>query len=373
MAPGPLRIGLDARAAAEVPAGRGRYVRELARALVESPEEISPLLLGREAWPLPGSRWRTFPTPDPLWAAHAALAAAGRCDVILAANSYLMAVAPVPVVVVVHDLFGAERSHGLPASALAERATLPLAVRRAAGFACPSEATRAALEARHPSTRGRSVVIPHGVERRFLEAEPAGVAASLGIETPFVLTVATLEPRKNLPRLVEAFAHTRAAREGGHRLALVGGAGWSRAELDGVLGRHGDLVRVLGFVPDEQLPSLYAEASAFAFPSLGEGFGLPLLEAMAAGAPVLTSDCSALPEVAGEAAVLVDPGDPSAIAAGLDSLLGDPALAARLARAGRERAAALTWERCARSTVTYLRSVTSTFAAGNSRESSVSS
>jgi glycosyltransferase involved in cell wall biosynthesis len=369
MAPAPLRIGIDARAAAEVAAGRGRYVRELARALTDLPDEASPVLFGRTAWPLSGSKWRLIRTPDPLWAAHAGLVAGRHCDIVLASNSYLMSIASVPVVAFVHDLFGFDRSHGLPASAAGERLTLPLAARRAAGFICPSEATRRALEERFPRTGGRTAVIPHGVDPRFLAARDGGVARRHGVEGPFVLTVGTLEPRKNLARLVEAFASASPP----FQLVIAGARGWSGAELDDLICRHRDLVRPIGFVPDEELPALYAEASAFAYPSLAEGFGLPVLEAMAAGTAVVTSDRSALPEVTGEAAVLVDPTDVRSIEVGLERLLSDEELRDELGRRGRERAASFTWERTARDTVDYLRSVTSTFAAGNSRDSAVSS
>jgi glycosyltransferase involved in cell wall biosynthesis len=369
MAAAPLRIGIDARAAAEVGAGRGRYVRELARAIADLPGEAPPVMFGRTAWPLPGSTWRLLRTPDPLWAAHAGLVAGRHCDVVLASNSYVMSIAAVPVVVVVQDLFGFERSHGLPASAAGERLTLPLATRRAVGFVCPSEATRRVLEDRFPRTRGRTVVIPLGVTSRFLEARGSDVARRHGVEGPFVLAVGTLEPRKNLVRLVEAFV----AASPPFQLVLAGARGWANTRLDELIRRHPGVVRVIGFVPDEELPALYAEATAFAYPSLEEGYGLPVLEAMAAGTPVLTSDRSSLPEVAGDAAVLVDPSDVDAIAAGLGRLLGDEGLRDELARRGRERAAEFTWARTARVTVDYLRSVTSTFAAGNSRESAVSS
>jgi glycosyltransferase involved in cell wall biosynthesis len=348
-------------------------VRELVRALLALDAEADPLLFARRAWPLEGTRWRLIPTREPFWGAHAGVVAARECDVVLASNSYLMAIAPAPVVCVVQDVFGFDRSHGLPASALGERVTLPMAVRRAAGFVCPSVATRDALERRYPDTADRTVVIPLGVTPAFLNAESSGVARRYGVERPFVLTVATLEPRKNLPRLVEAFASSSAAREGSCELVLAGARGWSTAELDSVVGRHREVVRPLGFVADAELPALYAEATAFAFPSLEEGFGLPVLEAMAAGTAVLTSDRSSLLEVAGDSAVLVDPEDTQAITQGLDRVVGDSLLREDLGRRGRERAAAFTWQRTARATIDYLRSVTSTFAAGNSRDRAVSS
>jgi glycosyltransferase involved in cell wall biosynthesis len=346
------RIGIDARAAAEVPAGRGRYVRELTRALLCAGSDLR--LYGRRAWPLPGSRWRLLPTPDPFWGAHAGLLAARECDVILASNSYLMAIAPAPTVPVVFDLFGFDRRHGLPASALAERATLPLAVSRAAGFICISETTRRELEERFPRTRGRTIAIPLGAGHEFFDARPRDVARRHGIDGRFVLAVGTLEPRKNLARLVEAFLSLPHSVRETATLALAGGRGWSSGELDALTRGHPEAVRVLGFVPDDELPSLYAEASVFAYPSLEEGFGLPVLEAMAAGTPVLTSSRSALREVGEGAALMVDPTDTDSIAGGLERLLSDGELRDQLAERGRERASAFTWERTARETLDFL-------------------
>lgn len=352
MFPASPRIGIDARAAAEVPAGRGRYVREVVRGLLAEGADLR--LYGRATWPLPGSSWRLLGTPDPLWAAHVGVVAARECDVVLASNSYLMTIASAPTVPVVFDLFGFDRRHGLPASALAERVTLPLAVRRAAGFICISEATRAELEERFPGTRGRTKAIPLGANPAFFDARPSGGARRLGVDGPFVLAVGTLEPRKNLPRLVEAFMSLPASLRDGLQLVLAGGRGWSSAELDALTQGHADAIRVLGFVPDADLPSLYAEATLFAYPSLEEGFGLPVVEAMAAGTPVITSDRSALPEVAGDACVLVDPTDTEAIADALQRLLSDSELRDQLAERGRTRAASFTWERTARETLEFL-------------------
>ena len=349
------RIGVDARAAAEVSAGRGRYVREIVRALNRVGADLR--LYGRSAWPDPGSRWRLIRTPDPLWPVHAAFAASRECDVLLASNTYLMTIASTPTVPVVFDMFGFDRAHGLPASVLAERLTLPLAVRRAAGFICISEATRADLEERFPATRGRTVAISLGAAEAFYDASPGEVAAKHGIDSPYVLAVGTLEPRKNLARLVEAFVAVPSAVRDGFRLVIAGGRGWSSAELDSVLGRHRRDVLPLGFVPDDDLPGLYAGATALAYPSLAEGFGLPVAEAMAAGTAVLTSDRSSLPEVAGGAAILVDPTDAHAIAAGLARLLGDEGLRHSLIARGRERAQDLTWDRAARRTLDYLSAV----------------
>jgi glycosyltransferase involved in cell wall biosynthesis len=177
-----------------------------------------------------------------------------------------------------------------------------------------------------------------------------------------MLYVGTVQPRKNLERLIEAFAmatasHTGAS--GGEQpllLAIAGRRGWLSEAIDRRVAQLGlgGRVRFLDYVPDEDLPGLLSGATAFAFPSLYEGFGLPVLEAMACGAPVLTSTTSSLPEVAGDAAMLVDPTDTAAIAAALARLIADEPLRAELRARGLARAALFSWERCARETLAVL-------------------
>lgn len=188
--------------------------------------------------------------------------------------------------------------------------------------------------------RGRLRVVPHGVRLRPL------AAATRRERT--ILHVGALQRRKNLIRLVEAFERI----EPGWRLVLAGGCGYGADEILERIRqspRRSDIA-VLGYVSDRRLAELYARASIFAFPSLDEGFGLPVLEAMASGVPVLTSGRAALAEVAGDAAVLVDPEDTEAIAEGLRSLTQDAVLREDLAAKGRRRAAAFSWEQAAAQT-----------------------
>ncbi|HXG32802.1 MAG TPA: glycosyltransferase family 1 protein [Bryobacteraceae bacterium] len=188
--------------------------------------------------------------------------------------------------------------------------------------------------------RGRLRVIPHGVRLR-----PPAAAAR---REPVILHVGAIQHRKNVTRLVEAFERTPA----GWRLVLAGGLGYGAAEILERIRqspRRSD-IEVLGYVSDGRLAELYARASILAFPSLDEGFGLPVLEAMACGVAVLTSARGALAEVAGDAAVLVDPEDTEAIARGLLALTQDPVLRDDLAARGRQRAAAFSWERAAAQT-----------------------
>jgi glycosyltransferase involved in cell wall biosynthesis len=357
-----MRIGIEAWAAADVPAGRGRYLRELLRRLAPMAAEHELVLYARTPWQdaalaaHPSCRWALRPGGGPRWLAQVARAAGRDCDVLLAPTSYaLCAIAPVPTVGVVFDLVAFDRRLSPPRGALLERITLPAAVRRAHALLCISEATRAALLARYPAAAARAVVTPLAADASFAGAAPdVAVAARYGLSRPYVLSAATLEPRKNLPRLIEAFAGLESGLRDGFELVLVGGRGWRSQDLDASLARHADQARAIGFVDDEDLPAVYAGADLVAYPSLEEGFGLPVLEAMAAGAPVLTSDRSSLPEVGGDAAFYVDPTSVASIRAGLAELLGDPARRAAMARAGRERAARFSWTATARGTLDTL-------------------
>lgn len=188
-------------------------------------------------------------------------------------------------------------------------------------------------------------VVPWGVEAVDVdEADLARVRSRFGLPERFALFVGTVEPRKNLARLAEAMGHVHDPVP----LVVAGAAGWGDAPP------AGNGVRFLGFVPPADLPALYAAADVFAYPSLQEGYGMPVVEAMAQGTPVVTSAGSATEEVAGGAAVLVDPHDPESIADGIDRALADRD---RLVAAGRARAATLSWDRTVELTVAAYREV----------------
>ncbi|HYI61592.1 MAG TPA: glycosyltransferase family 1 protein [Acidimicrobiales bacterium] len=253
-----------------------------------------------------------------------------------------------PLVVTVHDLaFLAQPDHPTRHGLRFFRRGTELARRHARLVLVPSEAT--AAECRSAGfAADRIRVVPWGVD--VVAASPAAREAARArhrLERPYVLFVGTIEPRKNLRRLVEAMAHLDRAELD---LVLVGAEGWNQ-DLGALLDRLPGRARALGFVPPADLGPLYAEAAAVAYPSLREGFGLPVLEAMAQGAPVVTSRGTATEEVAGDAAVLVDPSSVESIAAGLDRVLGDPAGAAALGARARDRAATFTWARTAERTV----------------------
>lgn len=259
-----------------------------------------------------------------------------------------------PLVVTVHDLaFLAEPGHATRHGLRFFRRGLDLTRRHAQLVLVPSEAT--AVECEEAGIdRERIRVVPWGVTPREVDdAQRVELRSRHGLDRPYVLFVGTVEPRKNLPRLVEAMARLERTDV---ELVLVGAEGWNE-DLAALLARLPDRVRTLGFLAPEALAPLYDGAAVVAYPSLREGFGLPVLEAMAQGAPVLTSIGTATEEVAGDAGVLIDPTSVDAIADGLDRILGDHAFASDLGRRARARAAEFTWARTAELTVAAYREV----------------
>lgn len=208
-----------------------------------------------------------------------------------------------------------------------------------------------------PSAEGKVVVTHLGVDGEFHprpEEEVQGVLQRLGLRyRGYVLSVGTLEPRKNLARLIEAYARLPEALRQEYPLVLVGGEGWKNKELLQRVQKmemRGEIVRT-GYLPRSQVLDLYAAAAVFAYPSIYEGFGLPVLEAFASGTPVLTSNVTSMPEVSGGAAKEVDPFNLDDISKGLLVLLQDPSCRLNLAESGLKRAAQFTWSNCADQTI----------------------
>jgi alpha-1,3-rhamnosyl/mannosyltransferase len=344
-----LIIGIDARAAVEVPAGRGRVVRELLRALaarLDDPHRY--VLYARRPWLEAelGDRfsWRSIAARDPWWHVLAARAANRECDAFLSCNSYLTVwFLRIPSVPIIHDLAAFEPAmRPNRRSTVIERLTLGPAVRRASALLAVSQASADALARHFPAAVGRTCVAYLGATQ--MDSAPPDEAELASLPAPgFVLAVGTLEPRKNLPRLVEAYETLDRELQTRHPLAVVGALGWDTGPTLAALRSLGDRAVTLGYVSDGALAELYRRCSAFCYPSLGEGFGLPVLEAMAAGAPVVTSNLSSLPEVGGEAVEYVDPGSVASIAAGLQRVLCDETRQEALRRAGLERATQFSW------------------------------
>lgn len=226
---------------------------------------------------------------------------------------------------------------------------LPAAIEAAAGVITVSEFSRQAiLEFFDLAPDSVSVVSP-AADAAFVPQSPEAISAArvrYGIRGDFVMSLCTLEPRKNIRRLIDAYLSLPDAVRSGLSLVLVGDRGWLFEELDQRLRKAVDNAQILtlGYVPRSDLPALISAASCLAYPSLYEGFGMPVLEAMACGTAVLTSAASSMEEVCAGHAILVDPQDTAAIAAGLQRVLDDPGLRTGLESAGLRRAQDYSWQ-----------------------------
>ena len=381
-----MRVGIDGRAfqpGFKRHAGRGigLYAVELLRALArlggaEYVLYFDPRLPVAEEL-LPGGVDRAWyprspvPLPEPDHSVTQLLlpAAVRRAPVDVfhfLAHVDAPALLPPRAVVTVHDLILLVMRHlyepGKPLRYRVGRALDRQVLRRARLLITDSAASRDDIVRlfRLPPERVR--VAPLGVTGRF-RPQPAeavaAVRARYRLERPFLLYVGGIDPRKDVPRLLEAWGGLRARRAGVPDLAL-GGAIERDPHFPALLRQAqrlgaADALRVLGFVADEDLPALLTAAEAFVFPSLYEGFGLPPLEAMACGTPVVASGAGSLGEVLGDAALLVRPGEAGSLADGIARLLDDGALRAALRERGLARAATFTWERTARETLAAYR------------------
>lgn len=270
---------------------------------------------------------------------------------------------PCPTVVTIHDLspFLYPELYR-PSRRLYQQVQLRRSARCATHLIADSEATRQDVIRILGVSPERVTAIPLGVEETLHPITDSEALAAFrqryGLDRPYILFVGTLEPRKNLSLLLEAFALLK-ARHIPHELVLVGGKGWyyeTLFERTAQLGLQG-AVRFAGYASEEDLPYWYSAAEIFVYPSRYEGFGLPPLEAMACGTPVIVSRASSLPEAVGEAGLLVDPDDPRALAEAVATLLDDAGLREHLRRAGLERAAQLTWRRTAERTAAIYHNV----------------
>jgi alpha-1,3-rhamnosyl/mannosyltransferase len=205
--------------------------------------------------------------------------------------------------------------------------------------------------------------IPLGVDScfcRLSDSETAPVLAPFGLtHGAYTLCVSTIEPRKNICRLVEAFRQLPVSLQRQYPLVLAGAGGWKSDDAHRLISEavQTGTVKYLGHVPDQALPALYSGCRAFLYPSLYEGFGLPILEAMAGGVPVLTSDCSCMPEVSGDAAMLVDPCDTSSITQGIERVLTDDVWRDMAVERGLIRARPMTWDATVRATIEVYKKV----------------
>jgi glycosyltransferase involved in cell wall biosynthesis len=364
-----MLIGIDGLPLSEPKTGVGHYTFELARALaLLSPEDefelVSPRPFlaptGDEADALPvnlravqaqvgllGQRWFLFGLSRYIKQRGLALFHGTNYEVPLRKTC--------PAVLTIHDLslllYPATHEAGRVRRA---RRRLPLMARAATMIVTPTESVKSEVCAHLAIAGDRVMAVPEAARDIFHPQSAAQTLATrrrLGIEDDFLLFVGTLEPRKNLHALVRAFREV--LHETGARLQLViaGMKGWLTDDLFAQVKQSGlsDRIVFTGYLPDDELCALYSSCRAFVYPSLYEGFGLPLLEAMACGAPVIASRISSLVEVAGDAALLFAPTDAQALARNVLALLHDEKLRRRLVAQGIKRAAEFSWQRTARS------------------------
>jgi glycosyltransferase involved in cell wall biosynthesis len=329
---------MEVTAAVRQGGGIGRYVRELLRALAQLdtatdyklfyaspsplPYPLPPLSSNFTARHLPfhdiwlARFWHRFQVPLPVETIT------GAID-LYHAPDFTLPPTRAKSILTVHDLsFERDPDSAAPGLRTYLKTVVPRSVHRATHVIAVSQATKQDLIELYSVPENKISLLYEGVDTIFRPTPSPAIREKYGIgSNPYIFSVSTIQPRKNYKRLIQALA----ALPPDYNLVIAGGKGWlyddifAEAEKPAVRGR----VKFIGFVPDDDLSALYTEAAAFAYPSLYEGFGLPLLEAMACGTPTLTSNVSCLPEVAGGASILVDPLSVDAIAAGLQQCIAE--------------------------------------------------
>ncbi len=360
--PSVLTIGIDAsRATIAQQTGTERYSQRIIQELLDLTFDEQVRLYVNKSVPIPfrqranvGQRLIPFPR---LWT-HLRLSAEllrHPVDALFIPSHVVPPVHPRATVVTIHDL---GYLHEPQAHTDASRRYLEWSTRWSVTAArrviAISEATKQDLMTHYGLSEEKIAVVYHGVDEWFRPANQAQIErarAWLGVDGPFILYVGTIQPRKNLTRLIGAFERI-AEQRSDLCLILAGKLGWKTEEITESARKSEYANRILmpGHVPDDLLPALYSAASVFILPSLYEGFGMPVIEAMACGTPCVISNRGSLPEIAGDAAVVVDPLDVTAIAAGISKLMPDQERSARV-DAGLARAREFTWTRCGESTI----------------------
>jgi glycosyltransferase involved in cell wall biosynthesis len=356
-----MRLAVEVTTCTDARTGIGYYTEHLVDGLLQTrdPEDDLVLISNRRPAPELADRWahclRVAGAPvRALWMQRDAprLLAEAGADVGAFPNYVVPLTSPCPTIVFVHDLAIVRMPHLFTLrKRLLMRPLMRHSLAAASAVATVSEASRQDIASCLGIDAGRVALLPGAPHPSCGLAPPEAVAATRarhGIGRPYLLTVGTLEPRKNLGTLLAAFDRL-GGRAAELDLVVVGGRGWHDREMLRALALRRPLGHVhwLGYIPEHELISLYAGAELFVYPSRLEGFGLPVIEAMACGAPVVASDVTALREVAADAACFVPPGDVDALAAAMSRLVSDPAAARAAGEAGRLRARSFSWTRTA--------------------------
>ena len=359
-----MRVGLDAHMVGSRETGNESYVKGLVEGFESTQDGLELVVyhVGRP-WTDPGPHvtFERLVSGNPFVRLGLELPARSASGVDLLHMSYASPLwTRVPVVVTVHDVCYASNPEWFSARDLRVLGTVvPRAIRKAARVITDSEAARRDIVHHYPMAEEKIAVVyvgPGAAAQPIARNAAAAELTALGIDLrrPYILVVGNLQPRKNLVRLVEAFSRlVRGGLEAS--LVVVGPSHYRASDAFGAAAALGDRVHFTGYVSDRQLAACYELATVFVFPSLYEGFGMPALEAMSHGVPCLCSNAGALPEICGEAALYFDPTSVDAIAEGLQRMLADAQLRARLGSAARGWARRFSWTRAAEETIAVYR------------------
>ncbi len=365
-------IGIDYTPAYEQGGGIGRYVRELVRSLLEQPSSIDYRLFvsGAIARNLPklsnnaNSQWRTTAI-KPKWMARLWHRAhlpipiemfVGHVDIFHATDFVLPPTLPrTRTLLTVHDLsFIRVPEAASPSLKAYLDRVVPISAKESDHILADSQATKDDLFDLYRIPDDKVTVLYCGVDDRFRRVEEAGEILTIRKKysvqhVSYIFAIGTVQPRKNYGRLIESLATLRKRGQDLH-LVIAGGKGWLEDAIYETMNRThmNEYVHFIGFVDEADLPGLYSAATCLAFPSLYEGFGLPILEAMKCGTPVITSNISSLPEVAGDAALIINPYDQDELTDGLEKIIQDKALRETLIKKGYSRVQQFTWETSAK-------------------------
>lgn len=362
-----MRIALDAHTLGSRVGGNETYIRNLILALQAidkknnyflyhtNPEALTGVMNGATNF-----HARKLSPKNPLIRIPFSTPARLREDKVdLALFQYIAPpVCPAPYVLVIHDIsYEHYPQYFKKLERLRLRMTTPVSARRAAHIITCSENSKKDLIRFYSIAPDKITVIYYGKNESFRPVDDQNclerVRAKYQLPEKYILYVGNIQPRKNLPRLIEAYSHLKTESKIPQKFVVVGNKAWLYSGVFDLIRRKGleNEIIVTGYVPDEDLPVLYAAADVAVYPSIFEGFGFPVLEAMACGTPVVTSNTSSIPEVAGDAAVLVNPLSTDEIASGIQKVLYDDGLRASLREKGLKRAAMFNWDATARQTL----------------------
>lgn len=357
-----MKIGIDIREAADPKSGKAIYVFHIVKELLHLDRENEYVLytdrVTKNLAHFGGAHIKVVHAHPFFW--HFAVIRdlkREKVQMFFAAASFIIpAFLPkkIKLIITVHDLaaFLHPALHQFKATVI-ERIFLRRALKKTDSVLVPSVNTKNDLVRLMNFPAGKIFVTPLGVDEMFFKnnaADNAAAGKKYNLPQKFILAVSGLEPRKNIARLIDAFAEVK-KKHTEYKLIIAGGSGWRADKVKRKIARSGDTIMHIGKCETEDLPALYANAAVFVFPSLYEGFGIPPLEAMASGCPAVCSNASSLPEVTGDAALIVNPENTEEIAIAILKIIEDKRLRDKLSERGRARAKSFTWKKTAELTL----------------------